>query len=152
MPLLLTNLKAEGLTQPVGLECRLPHFSWELVSDRREVYQRTARLEVHAEDAPIWDSGPLESGQSVCVPYGGPALLPLTRYTWHVSVTDNHGESARAWSTLETGRMDIPWTARWAEPEQESAQKTPQLSHQQQQEEAAKRAAAPLEQIGRAHV
>ena len=58
----------------------------------------------------IWDSGKVESGLSVHIPYDGPQLQPFTRYHWKVAVWDNHGNqittASRTGSYFETGLLN----------------------------------------------
>ncbi|GAB2562029.1 family 78 glycoside hydrolase catalytic domain [Kribbella endophytica] len=64
----------------------------------------------------VWDSGVVRSGQSVEVPYGGPALTAYTAYRWTVRVWDEQGR-ASAWSpaaTFETGPLQAAdWQGDW---------------------------------------
>jgi len=55
------------------------------------------------------------SGQSVAVPYQGPAIAPSTRYFWKVLVwdQDNQQEPESPISWWESGLMKEPWRARW---------------------------------------
>src|SRR5258708_13742600 len=49
------------------------------------------------EDAPrgaqslVWDSGKIDSRQSIFVSYGGPGLQSRTRYFWQIPVLDERG-------------------------------------------------------------
>jgi alpha-L-rhamnosidase len=63
----------------------------------------------------IWDSGRIESDQSIHVPYSGPALASGRRVYWKVRVWDEAGreaESPSAW--WEMGLLErTDWEAQW---------------------------------------
>ncbi len=63
----------------------------------------------------LWDSGKVESDQSIHVPYAGPALVSGQRVYWKVQVWDEAGgkiESTQAW--WEMGLLDqTDWKAQW---------------------------------------
>ena len=109
----LYDLRCEHRTHPIGLATGSPRFSWKLRSDREDVLQTTCRLTLAAcrsdGDEALWDSGETEDGHSVLVPCDLPFLAPRTQYRWTVTVTDNHGETATAEATFETGLGD--WAA-----------------------------------------
>ena len=54
----------------------------------------------------MWDSGTVASAQSILNEYLGPNLAPRTEYTWSVTVTDDHGETAEGTSRFETGLLN----------------------------------------------
>ena len=61
-----------------------------------------------------WDTGRVESGDSLFVPYAGPALQPRTAYRVQVEVWDNHGQTACAETGVETGlRGPDGFAAQW---------------------------------------
>ena len=62
----------------------------------------------------MWDSGRVESDQSVLVPYKGAALKEMTVYQVQVSVWDNCGELGQVTGNFETGLMrEENWNAKW---------------------------------------
>lgn len=103
----------------------MPSFGWKLESDRRNVLQSAYRIVVKTEDTPVWDSGRVESRDSVAVPWAGPGRLPNTAYQVHLTVWDDGGERAEADTSFETGKLTpANFTARWithALPESETA-------------------------------
>jgi alpha-L-rhamnosidase len=115
------ELRTNSLAEPLAVPGRTPLLSWQLNADRRGVEQ--SRYEVHVASSPsrldrpdVWDSGEVRSGQSLDIPYGGPALTAFTRYYWAVRVTDDDGRRS-GWSrpaTFETGPLAASdWTADW---------------------------------------
>ncbi|MBW8792430.1 MAG: family 78 glycoside hydrolase catalytic domain [Streptomyces sp.] len=111
----------EYVRHPLGLDVQHPRLSWPLVSGRVDVRQSAYQVRVATTasklDRPdVWDSGKVASGESVLVPYSGPALKSRTRYHWSVRVWDGEGRvsgwSAPSW--WETGLMGTgQWTADW---------------------------------------
>ncbi len=87
-----------------------PAFSWIVPGESQGTRQTAYRLIVadNREDAisgkgNLWDSGEVESGQSVAVRYAGKALEPGKPYFWRVkTVTNTEGESE--WSEVKAFR------------------------------------------------
>ena len=102
----LYDLTIEYKHNPLGLDEVQPRFSWKLESDKQDTVQTSYSLQVMQSGAVVWDSGAVESEQSILNEYLGPNLAPRTGYTWTVTVWDNHGESADAESCFETGLLD----------------------------------------------
>ena len=93
----VNGLRTEDYHNPVGIDKSTVHFSWTLQSMQRGVVQTSYSLQV-ARDAAfgdvVWESGNVESDQSVNVEAKGFTPAAETRYYWRVTVTDNKGESA----------------------------------------------------------
>ena len=102
----LYDLKTEYRVNPIGLDVARPAFSWKLRSDRRGVRQRACRITVWDKDTGVWDSGRMETEQSLYHVYAGAALKARTSYRVTVEVTDNQGETAAIDGCFETGLMD----------------------------------------------
>ena len=88
-----TDLQVDNLTVPLGIDDPAPRFSWQLHDPSRGAMQTAYRITVAsradrllADKPDVWDSGRVESAQSLGVPYGGPALKPSTRYYWHIEL------------------------------------------------------------------
>jgi len=121
--LVVTELTCEYRTNPLGIGVRRPRFSWRPEGDRRGILQRAYRLAVAREDGdfnhPVWDSGTVESGESVLVEYGGPELESRTAYCWRVKAWDDAGRET-PWSEpafFETTLLDrSEWRAAWITP------------------------------------
>lgn len=80
-----------------------------MVSDIPDTIQTAYRVRVGS-----WDTGRVESGDSLFVPYAGPALQPRTAYRVQVEVWDNHGQTACAETGVETGlRGPDGFAAQW---------------------------------------
>ena len=92
VPAAVVNLRVLGRENPVGIDAAQPTFSWQLESSAVGAAQAAWQIVVRDGDENIvWDSGLVESAESVGIPYGGEALKPSTAYTWQVTVTDQSG-------------------------------------------------------------
>ena len=77
----VVNLLTENQTNPIGLDVLQPRFSWQLVSDQRNVSQTAYEIMVSSGKGTAWKSGKVMSGHSVHVPYAGAALQSGKKYT-----------------------------------------------------------------------
>jgi alpha-L-rhamnosidase len=122
----MSALKTEYQNDPLGLDVAKPRFSWQLDSRARGAAQSAYEVRV-ATDADalraarslIWDSGKVDSHQSIFLEYGGPALQSRTRYFWQVRVWNEQG-SDLGWSRIATWEMGLlspaEWSADWVSP------------------------------------
>ena len=83
--------RLEALREPMGVDEPRPRFSWQLRSQERSAAQSAYRIEVHAGDTLVWDSGKVVSRQNSQVEYAGAPLKPRTHYWWRVRVWDERG-------------------------------------------------------------
>ncbi|MGB3005265.1 MAG: family 78 glycoside hydrolase catalytic domain [Chitinophagaceae bacterium] len=119
------HLRTENLQNPIGIDVLQPYFSWQLISDQRNVMQSAYEIRVGADAASLakgkssWTSGKIYSDQSIHVPYKGAALVSGKKYYWQVRVWDNNG-IASMWSSLAFWQMGLlqpsEWKAQWIEP------------------------------------
>ena len=100
----LKDLTIEYKTNPLGIDEVQPRFSWKLDSDQNDTKQTAYRLTVSNGEV-IWDTGRVESEQSILIEYMGTLFEACTAYTWNVTVWDNHGENAEASAQFETGLL-----------------------------------------------
>src|SRR5688572_3839266 len=112
----LQNLLTENLSNPIGLDISTPRFSWQLISDQRNVSQTAYEIKVVNGKTTVWNSGKVSSDQSVHVPYAGNALQSGKKYNWQVMVWDNSGKQS-VWSGPASFQMALmnktDWKARW---------------------------------------
>jgi alpha-L-rhamnosidase len=115
-------LRCEYLENPLGIDVLTPRLSWKIQSDGRAVMQKSYRIlvassaELLAEDSgDVWDSGLVESDQSIQVEFAGKALESKSPYFWKVQVKTPGGvevESKTAhWSMGLLHAED--WQAEW---------------------------------------
>ena len=121
----IENLRCEYKTNPVGIDEMQPRFSWELRSDERDVMQTAYQIKVGKTQNElekgknlVWDSGKINSDQSIHVEYAGKKLESRQRYFWQVEVWDNKGNSATFkepsyWEMALLSSAD--WQAKWIE-------------------------------------
>jgi alpha-L-rhamnosidase len=130
------RLTCEHQTEPLGIDVRQPRLGWQLSSQDRGVTQRRHQILVGtgqdlADRANLaWDSGVVDSGQSVDVEYQGRPLRSRQRYFW--TVRSWVGDEPTAWAAPASWEMGLleaaDWVARWVEPEQRPAQPEPPLT------------------------
>ena len=130
------HLTCEYRINPVGIGVHQPRLSWKLQSGERGAKQTAYQIvvietpdvsspDVSSPDAqpdphPIWDSGQINSDQSVHVAYAGPALRSGQRCYWRVRVWDAHG-IATDWSDAAYWEMGLlnpdDWHAQFISPD-----------------------------------
>ena len=117
-----TALRCGYRVSPLGVEPDRVRFSWQLEGEDSSARQRAYQLVVRrtgtvpAADATLWDSGRVDSAESVDVAYGGSPLVAAARYCWEVRVWDS-AESLSPWSApafFEVAKGDgAHWSAEW---------------------------------------
>lgn len=122
----VNELLCENRIDPIGIDNLQPEFSWQLISDKRNVLQNAYEIRVANNLASlnkgtdlVWNSGKIQSDQSVHVLYQGKGLLSSKKYFWEVRVWDNYGKTS-AWSFPAFFQMALQnkndWKAKWIEP------------------------------------
>ena len=110
-PLRPHDLATERTRDPLGIDEPTPLLAWKLTGSGRERAQSVYQVRVFVpsagsvpivptsaqDSAVVWDSGVVESAQSVDVPYAGPPLAARQRYAWAVRVADEAGRDS-GWS------------------------------------------------------
>jgi alpha-L-rhamnosidase len=125
--LMLTGLRTEYKENPVGIDARKPRFSWQLQAGGRGVMQAAYQIRVARTAADLqtgknlsWDSGKVNSEESIHREYAGAGLQSGQRYYWQVRVWDASGKDS-GWSDaayFEMGLLDVgDWKASWIEPD-----------------------------------
>lgn len=99
----LYDFCVEYRENPVGLSVEQPRFSWKLESEEKNVVQASYRLQAACGRETVWDSGRVQSFQSVLVPYGGMPLMEETEYQVKLEVEDNYGNKAESSAIFSTG-------------------------------------------------
>lgn len=117
-----TRLLTDGQATPLSIESERPRLSWVIESDEQAVMQSGYHIlvasspeKLAAGEGDLWDSGRVNSDQSLYVPYGGKELKSNQRCFWKVKVYTTRGESE--WSQPASWGMGIlgesHWSGRW---------------------------------------
>lgn len=124
---LITNLRTEYKTNPIGIDEIQPRFSWEIIASERNFIQSAFTIQAAESDKDlldgknlIWDSGKIISEQSNQVIYNGKQLQSGKRIFWRVKIWGNEGNES-GWSYpafFEMGLLKLSnWQAKWIVPE-----------------------------------
>src|SRR6266581_5849841 len=125
-PLHPTDLRCEYLKDPLGIERSNPRLSWILETEdsalrnqRQIAYQILVshdRKILNAGEGELWNSGRVNSGQSIHVRYAGKPLGSGDDCFWKVRLWDEQGKPS-AWSEPKHWHMGLlkasDWHAKW---------------------------------------
>jgi alpha-L-rhamnosidase len=106
---IVNNLKVDYSTNPLGIDAKTPHFSWQMATTpgERNVYQAAYQVVVKDPSGrEVWDTKKILSDKSLGIEYAGSALKAATRYSWTVTVWDSTGKTETSSSWFETGLMN----------------------------------------------
>jgi alpha-L-rhamnosidase len=123
----VSDLKCEYKADPVGIDVLAPRLSWKIESPQRNTLQTAFEIraaenltDLASGNRLAWNSGKVESGQSIHVVYKGLAPKSRQRLFWQVRVWDNHG-NASDWSKPAYWEMGLlsagEWQAEWIQPD-----------------------------------
>jgi alpha-L-rhamnosidase len=119
----VSSLRADQLTNPLGLDNPRPRLSWQLQATGRHVRQTAYQVLVASRPgllapsaADMWDSGPVASANSIGIGYAGVVPASRQRCWWTVRVWDHDAEPSEFagpswWEAGLTASDD--WTAQW---------------------------------------
>lgn len=124
--LMVVSLRCEYLSNPLGVGVARPRLSWVLESGNpmaRGQSQTAYRIVVasspeklKSNDADIWDSGRINSEQTIQIAYAGKPLQSKLAYYWKVQVWDKNGRASN-WSQVAFWTMGLldkrEWAAKW---------------------------------------
>ena len=116
-PLLPTSLRCAQQVNPMGVSPDRVRLSWALRGTGRDRRQRAyqIRLWTDTPDDQVWDSGRVESPESVDISCAGP-LVRGRGYAWRVRVWDEGLISSQwsepAWFEVELDPVD-GWRGSW---------------------------------------
>ena len=122
-PLKPVHLTCESLENPIGVDSIHPSLSWKLESDKRGEKQTAYRVLVASsidkldqDIGDLWDSGKVESDQSIHIAYAGKPLISKMTGYWKV-ITWGQDAQPGMWSPLSRWTMGLlkpsDWTAQW---------------------------------------
>ena len=113
------DLRCENLTDPVGIDTDVPHFSWKLSSIKNGTKQKAYRLLVASDSlliekgqADLWDTGKVGSAQSLMVAYRGKSLPARTQAYWKIGVWDEKSRQP-VWSSIASFSIGLLEPSDW---------------------------------------
>ncbi|MBX3177133.1 MAG: glycoside hydrolase family 78 protein [Candidatus Hydrogenedentes bacterium] len=117
------RLRCEYLENPLGIDVAVPRLSWIVTSGERGQRQTAWQIQaastpekLAAGDADRWDSGKVESDETLHIPYGGAPLHSRAQVFWRVRAWDMNGAQGE-WSAPAAWSMGLldkaEWTAAW---------------------------------------
>jgi len=117
------DLMCEYLRNPLGIDVKLPRFSWKLVDSKmtRGQKQSAYQMVVTCDSSDggkrktLWDSGQVKSSSSVNNVYDGPPLNSGQNCHWRVRLWDKNG-NATAWSDEARFSMGLLDSSDWKGP------------------------------------
>ena len=116
--ILIDKMEVNELNSPIGLDDQNPNFSWKINCDCYDLKQTHYQIKVStdkfdSEKNLIWNSGKIESSNSIRIKYNGSSLKYDTNYYWQITIWTNKNNSLiksniSSWSTglmeKETGK------------------------------------------------
>ena len=121
--LIPTDLRCEYAVNPLGVDVASPRLFWTLKSSERgqrqtacEILVAGSEKELAAGKGDLWDSGKVDSDETIQIPYGGKELRSSQEVFWKVRVWDAE-HKVSAWSKPATWTMGLlrseDWRGRW---------------------------------------
>jgi len=117
------HLRCEYRENPLGIDTATPHFSWQSDNPERNWHQMAYQILVASSlenlataTADVWNSGKVNSTDSIGIPYAGPPLESRQRYYWTVHVWAQTGQQFQAEETAwwEMGLLQrSDWSGKW---------------------------------------
>jgi alpha-L-rhamnosidase len=119
----LADLRCENLENPTGIDAAQPGLSWILDSTGRgrdqaayQILVASSRENLADDNGDLWNSGRVNSSQSVQVSYAGKPLASGALCFWKVRVWDDQG-TVSEWSQPAFWTMGLlqpeDWRAKW---------------------------------------
>jgi alpha-L-rhamnosidase len=101
------NLSCEGWQDPLGVDLAQPKLGWTVESTERGARQTAYQIQVVTpEGHSLWDSGKVNSSETVGLPYAGQPPASSQSVLWKVRVWDETGHVS-AWSPPAKWTMGV---------------------------------------------
>jgi alpha-L-rhamnosidase len=115
------KMEVNELNSPIGLDDQNPSFSWNINCDCYNLKQTHYQIKVSTDkfdskENLIWDSGKIESSNSIRIRYDGSSLKYDTDYYWQITIWTNKNNRLRKSkiSSWSTGLMkEENWKKKW---------------------------------------
>ena len=121
--LFVRDLTCEHKNNPIGIDVTQPRLSWKISGTGNSIMQTAYSLRVSTDSRfsttkLIWQSGKIQSDESILRSYEGPDLKSGKKYFWQVKLWDNKGNESK-WSQVASWEMGLlsktEWKAKWIE-------------------------------------
>ena len=117
------RLRCEYLENPQGIDVVRPRLSWILNSDERgerqtayQILVASSREILDGNTGDLWDTGQVESDDSIQIAYRGKPLASHGECFWKVRAWDKSGQPSQ-WSPVAKWSMGMlspdDWKAKW---------------------------------------
>lgn len=117
------KLRCEYRVNPLGIDVLKPRLSWIVESSERGQFQSayqiivsSTRLHLENDIGDLWDSGRVQSDETIQITYAGRKLSSRMECWWKVRVWDKYGRPSE-WSEPAYWTMGLlepnDWKARW---------------------------------------
>ncbi|MDB4583603.1 family 78 glycoside hydrolase catalytic domain [Draconibacterium sp.] len=117
------DLRCEYVKNPIGIDTQQPRLSWKIKNKTRGTCQSAYRILVatgndllNNNTSNLWDSGKVESDQSIHVVYNGKPLKSGIKVYWKVQIWNEEGKVS-SWSQISDLEMGFlnenDWQSKW---------------------------------------
>lgn len=111
------ELRCEYAGNPLGIDIAQPRLSWKLASQQRGARQTAYQIQVFSYAAlaatnkppDLWDSGKVNSDETLLIRYGGKELTTSQQAFWMVRVWDQTDQPSK-WTDLQVWTMGLVGT------------------------------------------
>ena len=129
----LQQLQCEYQTNPMGIDVAFPRFSWIINAAERGVSQSAYRIvvsetqrEADSKTGGMWDSGTIESSNTVNIEYQGAPLQSNRKYFWRVCAIVNGKEEWSNTASFHVGLLkQSDWKAQWINTKEDLLNESP---------------------------
>ncbi len=127
------DMTCEHKDNPVGISVLQPRFSWKIAGTGNNIMQtawsvRVATDSKFSKSSIVWQTGKVESDESILQSYKGSDLKSGQRYFWQVKIWDNKGRESK-WSKTAFFEMGLlspsEWKAKWIEMDADTQRYSP---------------------------
>ena len=119
----VADLRCDYAVNPLGVDSANPRLFWKLESGARgqrqtsyQILAASSEKNLAHDNGDLWDSGKVDSDETIQIPYAGAVLKSSQQVFWKVRAWDKDGKIS-AWSKPATWTMgvvnDADWQAKW---------------------------------------